>query len=233
MEFEPVLAAASERITRDLNTALYLYGSVATGQARLGSSDVDLLAIDADPDVVDTIGRELTELFEGTCRGVEIGHARPADLDEEGDAAYGLRVFLRHYCVHLAGPARHASFPDYPADGRAARGFNGDIALHAEQWRAAFAKGDDHVALGRRIARKLLLAVAGLVSVQDSTWTSDRRGGARRWAEIEPHRGEDLDALVSWADGEVLPSRDEVSRMLAAPLDDLVHSFESKIGLWR
>lgn len=69
--------------------------------------------------------------------------------------------------------------------------------------------------------------------MQDSTWTIDRLGGARRWAEIEPSRGEDLDTLVSWADGEVAPSRDEVARMLAAPLDGLVHGFKSRIGPWR
>lgn len=69
--------------------------------------------------------------------------------------------------------------------------------------------------------------------MHDGTWTTDRLSGARRWAEIEPDRGEDLEALVSWADGEVVPSREEVARMLAVPLDDLVHRFESRIGLWR
>jgi predicted nucleotidyltransferase len=41
--FEPVLAEAMALI--DHETSLYVYGSVATGTARPGSSDVDLLAV--------------------------------------------------------------------------------------------------------------------------------------------------------------------------------------------
>ncbi|MCM0638919.1 hypothetical protein [Cellulomonas wangsupingiae] len=37
-----------------------------------------------------------------------------------------------------------------------------------------------------RVARKTLLAVAGLVSVHDHTWTTDRSRAVRRWCEIEP-----------------------------------------------
>jgi hypothetical protein len=40
--------------------------------------------------------------------------------------------------------------------------------------------------LGRRVARKTLLAVAGLVSVHDTTWTTDREGATQRWSVIDP-----------------------------------------------
>lgn len=229
--FEPVLTAASERFKP--STSLYVYGSVATGQARPGSSDVDLLAVGEELAGNGDVEGVLSDAFREICCGVEVARMRPADLAGEHDAAYGNRVFLRHYCVHLAGPEAHAGLPDFPGDRRAARGFNGDIVRHAERWRTALAEGADPAPLARQVARKTLLAVAGLVSVHDGTWTTDRLGGARRWAQIEPGRSADLETLVSWSEDGLLPSHAGVTRMLGEPLDGLVHSFDSRIGLWR
>ena len=233
-DFEPVLIAASDLIAaREARASVYLYGSVATGQARVPSSDVDLLTIDLDPGIATAVGHELTDRFGAVCRAVEIGAARASDYLGDTDAVYGNRVFLRHYCVHVSGPSRHDSLPDFPADVRAARGFNGDIAVHAERWRIALDEVSDHASLASRIARKSLLAVAGLVSVHDNTWTTDRTSSACRWAEIEPDLGRDLETLVTWIDGDVAPARHEVSRILTGFADELVRSYSSIIGLWR
>jgi anti-sigma regulatory factor (Ser/Thr protein kinase) len=95
-------------------------------------------------------------------------------------------VFLRHYCVLLAGSDAHRPKHDFAGDRRAARGFNGDIAQHVQRWRNALEADDDAGLLAQRMARKSLLAVAGLVSVHDHTWTTDRETSAHRWSEIEP-----------------------------------------------
>lgn len=44
-EFEPVITAAKAAMANRDEVSLYLYGSVATGQARTGCSDVDLLTV--------------------------------------------------------------------------------------------------------------------------------------------------------------------------------------------
>lgn len=233
-EFEPVLTAARELVRRrGAHGSLYLYGSVATGQARAPSSDVDLFTVDVAPDASSTIGQILSRRFSGLCRAVDMGSARTSDYLGDTDAAYGNRVFLRHYCVHLSGPPHHEPPHDYPADARAARGFNGDIAIQAERWRLALDAGDDHADLARRVARKSLLAVAGLVSIHDGTWTTDRASSASRWAEIEPDLGRDLGDLVSWMDGQVTPTRAELAGILGGVIGELVSTFESRIGLWR
>lgn len=82
---------------------LHLYGSVATGTARSPGSDVDLLAIDADPEEMARLAGDLGRRFEALCREVTVGVAQPDDLRGVDDAAYGSRVFLRHYCVPLLG----------------------------------------------------------------------------------------------------------------------------------
>ena len=224
--FEPVLADAVA-FSAGCKASLYVYGSVANGTVRPGLSDVDLLSVDlADPDGV---GQVLSARYAGLCRAVEISPATAADLVGGSDSAYGFRVFLRHYCVHLAGPDPSAALPAFPADTRAARGFNGDIAWFHRRWQRALEAGTAADLLGVRAARKTLLAVAGLVSVHDRTWTTDRAGAARRWGEIEPGFAAPLGQLLSWAAAERRPAREEVRRALAG--DGIVAAVVDRFGL--
>ena len=231
--FEPVLSTAVGAIAQaGRDAAAYLYGSVATGQARRARSDVDLLTVGLRPELAAGLSRELSGQFAGLCRGVEIVAATPDDLDGRSDEAYGFRVFLRHYCVRLAGPDYGRGLPRFPADARAARGFNGDIAQHAARWRDELAAGDEPRRLGRRLARKSLLAVAGLVSIHDATWTTDRALAAHRWAEIEPELGPGLHALLAWSDGRELPGRQAVRQVLDSTTPRITAAFAAAIGLW-
>jgi uncharacterized protein len=231
--FEPVIAAAVDAIrVVGEQAALYLYGSVATGQAMVGTSDVDLLTVDVATADAETIERLLSPPFAALCRGVEIAATQSADLEGDADEPYGNRVFLRHYCVHLAGPRHHRPAEPFAADRRAARGFNGDIAQHARRWRDAIDRGDDPTAVARRLARKTLLAVAGLVSVHDGTWTTDRSTAARRWALIDRALSEGLETLVSWTDRASRLHSDHVIRALDNTVDPLANAFADAIGLW-
>ncbi|MDR0343274.1 MAG: nucleotidyltransferase domain-containing protein [Nocardiopsaceae bacterium] len=230
--FEPVLADAVA-FAGGSGASLYVYGSVANGTARRGSSDVDLLSIGlADPVV---LGERLSARYADRCRGVEVAAAMASDLTGGTDAAYGFRVFLRHYCVHLTGPDPSAALPAFPADIRAARGFNGDLGQHLRRWRQQLES--EMVAadlLGTRVARKTLVAVAGLVSVHDDTWTTDRSRAAQRWSEIEPGLAAALGRLNSWVTGERHPSREEAVRALAGDgiVAVIVERFSRLIGLW-
>lgn len=227
----PVLDAAVALVSASHPPAsAYVYGSVATGQARLPASDVDLLTIDLPAARAREISAVLSSQFGHLCRGVEIGAATMDDFSGDGDEAYGGRVFLHHYCVNLAGPNRDVANADFPADDRAARGFNGDIARHARRWHEAVADTSPE-GLGRRIGRKTLLAVAGLVSVHDQTWTTDREHAARRWSDIEPPRAEGLAQLLAWSEGRWAPSREQVVDGLDT-VDSIVATFAESIGLW-
>ena len=232
VDFEPVLAAAVEAAAID-HASLYVYGSVANGTVRPGSSDVDLLAIGM-PSAA-AAAQRLSVRFEALCRGVEIASATVSDVDADTDAAYGFRVFLRHYCVHLAGMDLAAGLPHHPADARAARGFNGDIAQHWRRWQQALDSGTvaDEV-LGRRVGRKTLLAVAGLVSIHDHTWTTDRVRSAERWCEVEPTEAGALHQLVRWATMVERPVRVDLRSALAdgGIVSAIVDSFARDIGLW-
>jgi uncharacterized protein len=230
--FEPALTDAIA-LAGESGASLYVYGSVANGTARAGSSDVDLLSIDLADAAI--LAKRLSGRYADRCRGVEVAAAGSADFVGDTDAAYGYRVFLRHYCVHLAGPDPAAALLAFPADTRAARGFNGDINEHFRQWRDELESGTAAAELlGVRTARKTLLAVAGLVSVHDHTWTTSRPRAVQRWSELEPRLATQLSRLSSWASRGDHPAREDVEHALA---DDgivaaIVARFASMIGLW-
>jgi nucleotidyltransferase-like protein len=230
--FEPVMTDAVACL-RPSGASLYVYGSVANGTARPGSSDVDLLSIGLTDAAI--LGQRLSARYAGICRGVEVAAATAADLAGDTDAAYGYRVFLRHYCVHLAGPDPSAVLPAFPADARAARGFNGDLGHLLRRWRQGLESGTLAAdLLGVRVARKTLLAVAGLVSVHDHIWTTDRSRAVQRWSELEPSLATQLGQLHSWAGSERRPAREETERALAVDgiIAAIVERFDRLIGLW-
>jgi hypothetical protein len=207
---------------------------VATGTARVGRSDVDLVTIGLDTAAAARESKDLSAEFAHLCRGVDIGAAQLSSYVGPGDEAYGNRVFLRHYCVHLAGPDIAHGLPDCRADKDAARGFNGDIGQCADRWRTEVLREPCPTLLGRRVARKTLLAVAGLVSIHDATWTTDRVAAAWRWRVIKPQLANALRDLVSWSEALAAgPPPSEVQSALDGVVADVVATFSRTIGLWR
>ncbi len=234
--FRDLLDAACSEIGASYpGVSTYVYGSVANGQAVAGRSDVDLLAIGLSSEEAAAIGAELSDRFVELTRRVEVGAARQSAFVGDDDEAYGNRAFLRHYCVWLAGPVDLRPSRDVPADRRAARGFNGDVARHRDRWirdLATVTPAD----LATRVARKTLLAVAGLVSVHDRTWTTDRTAAAERWSRVEPGLTDDLTTLIAWAEHPSAAAAEatvgEVREMLSTGVAAIVDRFAADIGLW-
>jgi hypothetical protein len=144
--FRPIHQAATAGVRMSAPAAsLYDYGSVVTGQARIGVSDVDLLTIGLPTSDARVIGTQLSKRFAHVCRGVEVGAAQARDFVGESDECYGNRAFLRHYCDLLDGPDLHRPKRVFEGARRAARGFNGDIGQHARRWRR---RSSRHSAIG-------------------------------------------------------------------------------------
>ncbi len=217
---------------REGSASVYAYGSVVTGQAKIGVSDVDLLTIGLTPSDARLIGADLSTRFADTCRGVEISSTEGGDFVGHDDESYGNRVFLRHYCVLLAGPSGHRPTHDFAGDRRAARGFNGDLGRHIIRWRHALDSGDDPGPVAQRMARKSLFAVAGLVSIHDRTWTTDRETSADRWGDIAPEHQPGLTRLKSWTSTTPDPPTEQVQEVLDGTVETILSAFSELIGLW-
>lgn len=236
--FEPVISEVLEEIksaeeSLNLNpVSIYIYGSVATGTAVSPSSDIDFLTIGMPSDVTQQISSTLSDKFEPVCRGVEIAPANYTDFQGESDASYGGRVFLRHYCLHLYGYDVVDQKCLFPGDAKAARGFNGDIGMCYQKWREEISQSNPSQ-LGRRIARKTLLAVAGLVSIHDHIWTTDRNSSAMRWSDLNPQWRSIFEKFIAWSEGIETASLSEVAEALSSngAVDQVVQDFQMKIGL--
>ena len=227
-----LLDVAATRIRADAPEAsVYVYGSVATGAARSPQSDVDLLTVGLSSDRAATIGRSMSTDFSALCRGVEIAAAMKEDFERADDEAYGGRVFLHHYCVRLAGPEIDRATSPFPGDQRAARGFNGDIAEHLARWRRSL-DNTDAEGLGRVAARKTLLAVAGLASVHDAGWTTDRSDAAQRWSQVHPDLADGLKELLDWSSQRSNATPARITHHLATTIERIADQFAADIGLW-
>ncbi len=242
--FEPVLAEAVGLVGGVPGASLLLYGSVATGTTDPTRSDVDLLSFGLSAERAQALGRRLGAQYADRCRGVDVTPVPQGAFDGGGDEAYGWRVFLRHYCLPLVGPGPDRLVPDlgaaYAADASAARGFNGDLDEHLARWRA---EADDAATspgpLAVRVARKTLLALTGLVSVHDATWTTDRARAAGRWSGVEPAYAAELARLLGWSASARRPTgrrpeRGDLERVLG---DDgvvgvVAARFTDLVGMW-
>ena len=80
-----------------------------------------------------------------------------------------------------------------------------------------------------------LLAAAGIVSIEDGTWTTDRGTAARRWCERRPEDAEACALLLQWVDDDREATGAEVESVLAFDgfVDRVTQRFADTIGLWR
>jgi len=86
--------------------------------------------------------------------------------------------------------------------------------------------------LARAVARKTLLAVAGLVSIHDATWTTDRGTAATRWAAVEPTSADGMSLLTEWSQTTPNVTTADVRNALLTAVRHVVHHFDQRIGLW-
>lgn len=185
--------------------SLYLYGSVATGQARPPGSDLDLIVVleHLVPEVVGAAAGELSGRHRHLVREVGIGSVDVATLNRGDATGHAERCFLKHYAVHLAGSDLRLAYPPCQSTAQLAAGFNGNLCTVLAETRRRLASEDDEGAraeLAARVCRKILMAAATLLSVRDGDWSTDRSEAV----ELVRRHAPDLGALAAdalrWCD---------------------------------
>ncbi len=206
---ETLLAAFGDRLD-----GLYLYGSVATGQARPPDSDLDLLALwtsTVDNVEVAAVATALSTRHSAVVR--EVGLAQVTRDSLRGDAD---QAFVKHYCVPVAGLDVRPELPRFRPSRALADGFNDDLPTVVHRLRStvdAAATPADRLAAVRRAARRLLLAVATIESVSHATWSTDRGTGAVLLARHHPEWTDVASRALIWsAEGG---TADDAGRLLA------------------
>jgi hypothetical protein len=199
--------------------SLYLYGSVATGQARPPGSDLDLVPVwlsDPEPGAV-AAAAQLSARHAALVREVSLASCTLAEVLAETRDGLGMRCFLRHYCVWLAGVDLRPSLLPCRPSRAVADGFNDDVAALVRRWRSdvdAASTTAEVAAVARAAARKLLLVAATLESAEHGGWTTDRATGAALLAAYHPEWTAVAERALSWCADPDQPRTDEVRQLL-------------------
>jgi predicted nucleotidyltransferase len=196
---------------------LYLYGSVATGQARTPDSDLDLLAVWAAPvDAAEVASVEsaLSDRHAAVVRDVSLATASLADVRADDRAGLGWRCFLRHYCVGLAGTDLRPALPPRRPSRAVADALNDDVGELLRAWRAELATTTS-TAIARAAARRLLLVAATLESVEHGGWTTDRATAAALLAQHHPEWADVAAQALEWCADPGQPTTEDVERLLS------------------
>ena len=215
--YQPVLADCVATVTTafgDHLDGLYLYGSVATGQARPPDSDVDLLALwtsTVDTDEVAAVAAALSTRHSAVVREVALAQAMLESLHGDADQA-----FVKHYCVPLTGRDRRPDLPRFRPSRALADGFNDDLPTVVHRLRSTVESARtpaERLVATRRAARRLLLAAATIESVSHATWSTDRGTGAALLARHHPQWTDVAARALEWSAGR--GSADGAEELLA------------------
>lgn len=235
--FDAVLAEVSTRIRAALQQelhGLYLYGSVATGQAVPPGSDLDLLAVVTTERAIDMchhLSEDLTNQYRSTVRDVAIGAGSLESFLAPTQAAKANRCFLKHYCVSIAGVDLRPDLPRCQPDKALAREFVGDLEGMIADFRQRLqgtTSPSDVEEVAALVGRRLLMAAAVLYSITDRTWTTARTAGARMLTQHHPEYAEYASQALAWIGAPYRPAR--VARAIPGPSRRDVETVLNELG---
>ncbi|MEW2159140.1 nucleotidyltransferase domain-containing protein [Streptomyces sp. NPDC007189] len=231
--FRPVVAAARDRLAAVFGPRLhsaYLYGSIPRGTARVGRSDLDLLAVlreeptEADREAARTLDKAVDKEFRQIDGGGTLLSSRDRALSEL--ERYDLGWFVACLCTPLLGEDLAEYLPRYRPDSLLARETNGDLALWLPRWRERIADAEDTEEAGRPLvrfmSRHLVRTGFTLVMPRWNGWTSDLHEMAEAFGTYYPLRAAQLRRAAEYGyepvgDPDVLrPYVDDLGPWLAA-----------------
>ena len=158
--------------------SVYVYGSVARGEAVVLKSDLDLLAMfngKLSPDEsaeLKNLTRKLSQNYGSLVRDVGIAVAH---YDYVVDPAnYYEQAFLKELCVCVHGKDLREQFGPYKLTSEIALSFNGDIheVLARIISRLEAASKEEFKTISQNFARKLIRTFYSMVMVRSQIWST-------------------------------------------------------------
>ncbi len=186
--------------------SIYLYGSVATGQARLGLSDIDILVLfsdsilDPDQASLQQVAENLSLSYRSLVRqvGIEAVSIQEALANE---TLPGLGCFIKHLCVCVVGEDIRPLLPKFRPSIEVARGFNGDYASVMQAMLAELAAANQTQitqAVMRRICRKTVRTAFSLVMPRLGCWTTHFDRSVDYFCRYYPEQQPSMTLVLDW-----------------------------------
>lgn len=210
--FIPLLEALTAGLVRQfpaLIHSIYLYGSVARGEAIPGVSDLDITLLLTKPADSEALQRleAWRQGFQREQRIVskvdfDIGSVDEALKPEHHDS-WGF--WLKHHCRCLWGEDVSAAFPPFRPDRRMARAVNADLRCVLARYREQLLQArpePDEKRLKREAARKLIRATNMLRAEESVFWPTTLTDYAEQLLARYPAQQADMTYLLAHAVGE-------------------------------
>ncbi|WP_010094306.1 nucleotidyltransferase domain-containing protein [Ornithinibacillus scapharcae] len=207
--FQPCIQDSIERLKSLFGAQLhsvYVYGSVARGEAIVRKSDLDLIAMfkgNLDADSIATVkklGNDLSEKYTTLIREVGIAIAfYDYTLDP---ANYYENAFISELSVCLYGEDLGERFGPYKLTKEIPIRFNGDINKSLSRVLTNFDKAteSDFKLLTQNFARKLIRTFYSMVMVRSQIWTTRLKEQADVFIHYFPKKQPVLLDLLHWID---------------------------------
>ncbi len=223
-EFRSLVEAASTEIPRAIGDeffSLYLYGSIPAGRAVAGRSDLDLFAIlqdEADNQVdsrVQSACEELMRCFPASVRRIDVDTTWMDELFS-GPRSPGLKAFVKHMCVCVAGPDISEEIPDFTPSREVCASLNGDAPLVIESlWKAFFDATTEERRryVGARIATKILRTMMSVIAAETGEWATGRADMATYITWYYPDMTPHVEFLLQVAEERELALVGGISRL--------------------
>jgi len=193
-----------KKVFHDQLHSVYLYGSVARGEAIVGKSDLDLIALFYSQLTSDKLGEleEIAEKLSQKYRSLvrEVGIAVAYYDDTFSPANYYESAFLKEICVCLDGEDVGEQFGPYKLTPEIAISFNGDIevSLHRALKRIETSATNDFKTYTQGFARKLIRTYYSMVMVRSQIWTTRIHEQAEVFVEHFPEKEGTVRTLIRW-----------------------------------
>ncbi|CAG9623727.1 nucleotidyltransferase domain-containing protein [Sutcliffiella rhizosphaerae] len=186
--------------------SVYVYGSVARGDAIPPKSDLDLIALFNDNlssdelEELKQLGGELSQKYANLIREVGISVAY---YEQTFDPAnYYETAFIKEISVCIYGEDVGEQFGPYKLTSEIAISFNGDIkaVLMRTLKRLEAATDEDFKRFSQNFARKLIRTYYSMVMVRSQIWTTRLREQAEVFIQHFPSKESIILSLLNWVD---------------------------------
>ncbi|EGQ9310186.1 nucleotidyltransferase domain-containing protein [Vibrio vulnificus] len=208
-EFKTVVDAVVAELLSQLPDhidGIYLYGSVARGNAVAGHSDLDISIVLKTP-----ISQTQRAIFQTISAAIAKAYPQVSKLDIDPgylndiltpQEKYHWQFWLKHCCCCIWGNDLSVQFQPYKPSLEIALALNGDLPSFLEKMAPSFADmSDENIA--KVLGKKLVRAAYYFVAEKDGSWYTDLSQCIRVAKEYCPNQRDDLELAYQFALGNL------------------------------
>ena len=209
-QFKRVVDSVLHEILHELASQLdsaYLYGSIATGKAIEGKSDLDMILVfkeKVDEELskkIFVLEEKLTKEYELILRDVGLATTCVADALSEKERLGGL-CFLKHLSVCIYGNDLTKDVPGFKPSKDISKGFNGDIAKNIKSSKAKIENapsGQELRKLSRSLSKKVIRTGFSLVMPRSGSWTTNLQISVDIFLRYYPKKAVEMNTVLEWS----------------------------------